>query len=117
MGGCVEEGRLKNPGTRSKCGLITEAWIAKNELWIRGGIYGLDYPDVVSEIEENGQLGLCPAMRDMVVDPNTLPDVASILRVTFCGVAIMSNRNTGFANTYARLGVECQVPEEDYQQD
>jgi len=104
MGLCFQEGSYQNHAPRSKCGLITEAWVEGDELRIRGFIYGLDFPDVVAELQKNYRhLALCPMMRDLEIDPKTLPELFSVLKMTFTGVALMRAGTTGFDGTTIRI--------------
>jgi len=104
MGLCFQEGSYQNHAPRSKCGLITEAWIEGDELRIRGGIYALDFPDVIAELEKNHRhLALCPMMRDLEIDPKTLPELFSVLKMTFTGVALMRVGTTDFDGTTIRI--------------
>jgi hypothetical protein len=105
MGLCFQEGSYQNHAPRSKCGVITEAWIEGNQLLIRGGIYGLDFPDVILEMQSNERLlALCPMVRDTIVDADSLPKLVSLKHFTFTGVALMRVGCTAFDNTKIRLG-------------
>ena len=104
MGLCFQEGSYQNHPPRSKCGVITEAWIEGDQLRIRGGIYALDFPDVSAELQKNYRhLALCPLMRDLEIDPKTLPELFSVLKMTFTGVALMRVGTTGFDGTTIRI--------------
>lgn len=58
---------------RSKCEVVTEAWIDGQAVCIAGGIYGQHFPDVIAEIQQNNSsLALCALSCDAAFNLNTL---------------------------------------------
>ena len=98
MGLCCQPAIPDRSIPRSNCGVITEAWIDDDKLMIRGGIYGLQFPEVIAELEKNC-VQLCPSFHDTLFDHTKLPELASILHTTFTGVSLLHSWATGFDNT------------------
>ena len=76
----------------------TKAALTKDDVATEQGV------PVLAELQKNYRhLALCPLMRDLEIDPETLPELFSVLKMTFTGVALMRVGTTGFDGTTIRL--------------
>jgi hypothetical protein len=99
----VNPNDLENHWPRSACGIVTAAWIDGNEVKVSGGIFGNEWPDAVAAIE-NGELGLCPLIRNAVTHYNLEdPGLAVISKFSFSCLGALVKHNCGFTNSYIRL--------------
>jgi hypothetical protein len=82
---------------RSKVGFISEAFIRDKKLWVRGFLFALDFPEVLTAIE-GGELGMCFSARMPYVkkvDEKTV----ELERAIFTGAAIMRKDCCAFHGT------------------
>ena len=114
VGLCCQPEIPEHSVPRSNCGVITEAWIDGDQLKIRGFVYGLQFPEVVAEMEKN-PLVLCPSMRGTLFDHTKLPELISVLHTTFTSVSILRAGYTGFDNTNVWLEKRAAVEPKDIQ--
>jgi hypothetical protein len=104
MGVCIETQNFNGHAPRSKVGLISESWIERNELHLRGYLYGLDFPDCVEKLAQlRNTVGMCPAFRDLIAVPTADPETLAVTGLTFTGCAILTRRSAHFRCTTARL--------------
>jgi hypothetical protein len=103
---CFHEKEFLHYMPRSKCGVITEAWIDGDAVRIRGGIFGQHFPDVIAgNGKNNSSLALCLLTYDTAFNWDTVRThgYAEVPKMTFTGVALMRNTVTGFTDTSVRL--------------
>jgi hypothetical protein len=98
MGFCPQQAVPEHHIPRSNCGIITEAWIDGDKLMVRGGVYGINFPEVVVALEKGG-IGLCPAFHDTLFDHKNLPESITVLHTTFTAVNIVHSWAASFDNT------------------
>jgi hypothetical protein len=98
MGLCCQPAVPEHRVPRSNCGVVTEAWIDGDKLMIRGGIYGLQFPEVIAALDEGG-IGLCVGFQDCVIDRQHLPESIEIRHMTFTELKLLHSFVTSFDNT------------------
>jgi len=106
MGFCCQQAVPEHSVPRSNCGIISEAWVDSDKLMIRGGVYGLQFPEVIAALEKGG-LALCPAFHDLGFDLNKAPEILSVLHMTFTAVNIVHPWAASFDNTKIWLTKRC----------
>lgn len=89
---------------RAKCGIITEADVAGNQLRVSGYLFGRDFPEVVRQIERstNGAMGMSYELADAHV-ADMRAEVWTLTRATFTGAAILLREKAAYRNTSFRL--------------
>jgi hypothetical protein len=91
---------------RQKCGIIKEAWIEGNALWVRGFVYARDFSDVIAEMRRPGaQLGMSFEMCDAHV-ADMREKFWRLTRVTFTGAAILLRHKAAYTDTTFALTAE-----------
>jgi hypothetical protein len=94
---------------RLRCGVITEAWIVGDELWVSGSIFGRDFPEVARAISEpTSELGMSYELCDAHV-ADMRAAVWTLNRVTFTGAAILLAAKAAYRST--RVAIDAQATE------
>jgi hypothetical protein len=89
---------------RRKIGLLTEAWLAGNNLMVRGYLYARDFPDVAQALKADAahSLGMSYEIADARVEDLRAP-VWKLTRVTFTGAAILLREKAAYRGTSFRM--------------
>jgi hypothetical protein len=87
---------------RNKCGVISDAYIDGNKLFVYGFIYGRDFPDVIEKLSSGGQFGMSYEVADAKVD-DMRRDVWTISRLHFTGATIVLKHKAAYHNTSFQL--------------
>ena len=89
---------------RRKVGLLTEAYLAGNELKVRGYIYARDFPEVTETIRARGSetMGMSYELADARVE-DMRAEIWKLTRVTFTGAAILLREKAAYRGTSFRV--------------
>lgn len=92
-----DRGDLDSHETRHKVGVITEAWIKGNQVWVKGFAYKKDFPEVVRDLKQGG-LGMSMELADVYVrDENE--DVWHLVNFAFTGATILKKSAAAYYQT------------------
>lgn len=84
---------------RLKCGVISSAELAGEDLWVAGYVFGLDFRDVVCSLRERtAPLGMSYEGNDCRVE-DMRADVYQIHQLTFTGAAILQRDRCAYSDT------------------
>lgn len=90
--------------TRSKIGILTEADIVGQSLYVQGFIYARDFPDVTAAMmgHRKGIMGMSYEVSDARVD-DVRAGIWKLTKVTFTGAAILLRRKAAYVDTIFNL--------------
>ena len=95
------DGQLLTHNPQRKVGVILEAWLAGNDLRVRGILYGRDFPKEVAQIQalaRQRQLGMSFELAGAeIVD--TAADIWQVRACTFTGGAILKRAHAAYRST------------------
>lgn len=83
---------------RQKCGIITGAEIEGNRLAVAGYLYARDYPEMETQIQSDGAMGMSYELADAHVADLRAP-IWTLTRATFTGAAILLRDKAAYRNT------------------
>jgi hypothetical protein len=85
---------------RAKCGILTGAEIAGNEIVVRGFLYARDFPEVEKQIAQHGpgRMGMSYELADAHV-ADMRAQVWHLDKVTFTGAAILLRDKAAYRST------------------
>jgi hypothetical protein len=84
---------------REKVGIIEEARIEGNSIWVKGYIFAADFPEVAAEIKANKNvLGMSFEAKTLLAD-SAEADQISITYCIFTGAAILLKYNAAYKST------------------
>ena len=93
---------------RQKCGMITHAWIEGNAVWVRGHIFGRDFPEVVRAMRDQQEpLGMSYELADAHV-ADMRASIWTITSATFTGAAILKADKAAYKSTRINLSAEVE---------
>lgn len=87
---------------RQKCGIITAAEIEGNRLTVAGYLYARDYPEMESQIQTEGAMGMSYELADAHV-ADLRASVWTLTRATFTGAAILLRDKAAYRSTSFRV--------------
>jgi hypothetical protein len=89
---------------QKKVGMIDDATIEGDEIWVRGFIYAADFPIEAAEIRKNEDvLGMSFEARDLWTSSAPDVDPAQIVDCTFTGAAILLKNKAAYRATSLTL--------------
>jgi len=92
-----DRGDLDSHVTRHKVGVITDAWIKGNQVWVKGFAYKKDFPEVVRDLKQGG-LGMSMELANVYVrDENE--DVWHLVDFAFTGASILKKSAAAYFQT------------------
>ena len=88
---------------RLKCGVITDAWILGDELYVSGHTFLQDFEDLATALRNPDiEFGLSFEMTDVhVVDMR--PSIWTLRRFTFCGAAVLLRDKAAYTTSSFKL--------------
>lgn len=88
---------------KTKCGIITDAWIDRSRVMIEGFIYQQDFPEVIMRLRNHGHdYGFSfDSTEGHVTDRSQ--DVWEIYSLIFTGATLMLKEKAAYKNTSIRL--------------
>ena len=96
---------------RRKCGIITEADVAGNQLKVSGYLFGRDFPEVEQQLMRGmpESMGMSYELADAHV-ADMRAEVWTLTRATFTGAAILLREKAAYRSTAFRLrGQRCRT--------
>lgn len=96
---------------RRKCGIITEADVAGNQLKVSGYLFGRDFPEVEQQLTRGApeSMGMSYELADAHV-ADMKAEVWTLTRATFTGAAILLREKAAYRSTAFRLqGKRCRT--------
>lgn len=93
---------------RRKCGIITEADVAGNQLKVSGYLFGRDFPEVEQQLARGipESMGMSYELADAHV-ADMKAEVWTLTRATFTGAAILLREKAAYRSTAFRLRERC----------
>lgn len=98
MGVNYDPGNLDEHMPRHKVGVVTDAWITGNKVWVKGIIYKKDFPEAEKDLQGRRDLGMSMELANVFVrDDNE--DVWYLQDFSFTGCTILRKDAAAYAQT------------------
>jgi hypothetical protein len=97
---------LDGHNVRQRCGVITDAWLDQGKLYVKGHIFGRDFPEVVTALGDAAKpLGMSYELYEAHVE-DMRASVWKITKATFVGAAILRRDKAAYRTTIVNLSAE-----------